>query len=61
MKRRDLLRHIEAYGCVFVREGQGHTIYENPASGRRVPVPRHREIPNVFARAICRQLGVSEP
>ena len=24
MKRRDLLRHIEAYGCVFVREGQGH-------------------------------------
>ena len=31
MKRRDLLKHLEAHGCVFVREGHGHTIYENPA------------------------------
>jgi predicted RNA binding protein YcfA (HicA-like mRNA interferase family) len=61
MKRRDLLRHIEKHGCVFVREGQRHTIYENPANGRRVPIPRHREIPDVFAKSICRQLGVPEP
>ena len=26
MKRRDLLKHLEAHGCVFVREGHGHTI-----------------------------------
>lgn len=61
MKRRDLLKHLVAQGCVFVREGHGHTIYENPANGRRVPIPRHREIPDVFSRAICRQLGLPEP
>ncbi len=61
MKRRDLLRHLERHGCVFVREGHGHTIYENPANGKRVPIPRHREIPDVFARTICRQLDVPEP
>ena len=61
MKRRELLRHIKNHGCEFVREGREHTIYENPANGKRVPVPRHREIADVFARAICRQLGVPEP
>jgi len=65
MKRRDLLRHIESHGCLFVclfvREGQRHTIFENPENGSRVPIPRHREIPNIFARAICSQLGIPIP
>lgn len=61
MKRRELIRHIENHGCVFVREGANHTMYENPVMGKRVPIPRHREIPHAFARAICRQLGVPEP
>ncbi len=61
MKRRDLLRHLEANGCAFVREGHDHTIYENPNHRKRVPIPRHREIPDVFARAICRQLEIPEP
>lgn len=61
MKRRDLLKHIETQGCQLVREGHDHTIYENPANGKRVPIPRHREIPDAFARKICRQLGVREP
>ena len=56
MKRRDLLRHIKTHGCVFVREGHDHKIYENPANGNRVPILRHREIPDVFARKMCRQL-----
>lgn len=60
MKRRDLVRHLRRHGCVLVREGSDHTIYENPANGRRAPVPRHREIPDHTARAICRQLGVPE-
>jgi len=45
MKRRDLIRHLEIHGCVLVREGHSHTIFENPANDRRAPVPRHREIP----------------
>ena len=61
MKRRDLIRHLERHGCRFVREGRNHTIYENPTTRVRVPIPRHREIPDVFARQICRQLSVPEP
>lgn len=61
MKRRELIRHLKLHGCVFVREGHSHTIFENTTKSRRVPIPRHREIPEVFARGICRQLGVPEP
>ena len=61
MKRRDLIRHLTDQGCVFVREGQSHTIFESPKNGRRVPIPRHREIPDPLARAICRQLEILLP
>lgn len=61
MKRRNLIRHLTDHGCVFVREGQSHTIFENTQNGRRVPIPRHREIPNALARAICRQLDIPLP
>jgi predicted RNA binding protein YcfA (HicA-like mRNA interferase family) len=60
MKRTDLVRHLEAHGCYARREGGNHTIYTNPANGRSAPVPRHREIPALLARAICRQLGIPE-
>ena len=61
MKRRDLIRHLVTHGCELVREGQSHTIFENLASGRRAPVPRHREIPNPLVRSICRQLDIPPP
>jgi predicted RNA binding protein YcfA (HicA-like mRNA interferase family) len=60
MKRRALVKHIEAHGCRVKREGGNHTIYVGP-SGRPVPVPRHTEIPNKLAREICEQLGVPPP
>ncbi len=37
MKRRDLIRHLESRGCVLIREGHSHSIYENSADGRRAP------------------------
>ncbi|MFV1964264.1 MAG: type II toxin-antitoxin system HicA family toxin [Pirellulaceae bacterium] len=61
MKRRDLIRHLVSHGCELVREGQSHTIFENPAGGRRAPVPRHREIPSPLVRSICRQLDIPPP
>ncbi len=61
MKRRDLIRHLNDHGCMFVREGQSHTIFEKPQHGRRGPIPRHREIPDPLARAICRQLDIPLP
>ncbi|MFO3796764.1 MAG: type II toxin-antitoxin system HicA family toxin [Anaerolineales bacterium] len=46
MKRRDLLQHLRQHGCRFVREGREHSIWENPATGRRTSVPRYWEIPD---------------
>ena len=43
------------------REGGSHTIYWNPATGRREPVPRHSEIPDLLVRKICRALNIPEP
>jgi mRNA interferase HicA len=61
MKRADLIRHIEAHGCVFVREGAKHTIYRNPANGTASTVPRHREIKKQLVRKICADLGITQP
>lgn len=61
MKRRDLIKHLLANGCSLVREGHSHGIYTNPTTGQRVPVPRHREIPEPLVRVICRQLGIPSP
>ena len=58
MKRRELLEHLTRHGCRFVREGGEHSIWENPANGRRASIPRHREIVEFTARRICRQLAV---
>lgn len=32
MKRKELLRHLRAYGCAFLREGGRHSVHGNPAT-----------------------------
>src|SRR5258707_1796082 len=54
MKRRDLIRHLEALGCEFLREGADHTVYVNRAALKSTAIPRHREINEFLARKICR-------
>jgi mRNA interferase HicA len=61
MKRVDLVHHLETHGCEFLREGGRHTIYVNRAAQRSTSIPRHREINNLLARKICRDLQVPEP
>jgi mRNA interferase HicA len=61
MKRRDLIKHLVASGCRFVREGSDHSIWENPTNARRTSVPRHREILDYTAAAICKQLEIARP
>lgn len=63
MKRVDLVREIEAAGCVLVRHGAKHDWYRNPRTGASQPVPRHREIKEHLARHILRLLraGDAEP
>ena len=53
MKRLDLIRAIEGFGCEFVRHGGKHDWYRNPTTGVAQPVPRHREIKAGLARASC--------
>ena len=33
VNRKDLIKHLEAYGCRFLREGARHSIYTN---GKRI-------------------------
>ena len=61
MKRKELVRHLEAHGCPLKREGASHSIYWNPATGRREPVPRHSEIPEILTRKICRSVEIPVP
>ena len=56
MKRVDLIKAIEASGCVLVRHGGRHDWYRNPVTGVSQPVPRHREVNEPLARRIIRML-----
>jgi mRNA interferase HicA len=62
VKRADLIRKIasaaqEAHTpFVLVREGAAHTIYRY--GEQNVVIPRHREINEMTARAILRDLGI---
>lgn len=61
MKRMDLIRHVESYGCLLLHEGGRHSVYYNPENNETSAIPRHREINVFLARKICRDLGVPEP
>ena len=61
MKLKDLLKHLEANNCRFVREGGNHTIFKNPETGRMTAIPRHREVKKNLARKICDDLGIERP
>ena len=60
MKRGELVRLLEKSGCCLDREGGRHSIYLNPATGKKAPVPRHMEIDNKLAKKIRRQLGLED-
>jgi len=61
MKRHELARHLDAHGCVLLREGSKHSVYVNPVNSQTSTMPRHREINEFLARKVCRDLGIPEP
>jgi predicted RNA binding protein YcfA (HicA-like mRNA interferase family) len=61
MKRIDLIRHLERNDCQLQREGKKHSLYINRRTQKSTAVPRHSEIPQGTARAICRALGIPTP
>ena len=61
MRRRDLLRHLQAHGCRLDREGAKHSLWLNPTTGEVESGLRHAEIGKHLSWKICRQLSVPEP
>ncbi len=64
MKRADLIRKITEAAAssgvefVFVREGGSHTLYRYDQ--QNVVIPRHREVNEITAKAILRDLGIRQ-
>jgi predicted RNA binding protein YcfA (HicA-like mRNA interferase family) len=56
LKWTDLIRKLEKAGCVLLRHGGRHDIFHQPSTGRTQPVPRHREINEILAKKILRDL-----
>jgi mRNA interferase HicA len=61
VRRQKLLKHLRDHGARLKREGSRHSIWWNPETGARAPVPRHNEIKETTTRAICDQLGAPRP
>lgn len=57
MKRRDLIKQLEANGFREVRDNGDHTIYKAP-NKRSVQIPRHREINENTAKQILKAAGL---
>ena len=57
MKRVDLIRTIEGFGCELVRHGAKHDWYRNSATGIAQPAPRHREINERLGIRVIRLLS----
>jgi mRNA interferase HicA len=57
LKRRELIKKIEAQGGVLIRHGGKHDWYQNPVTKVCQPVPRHNEINEYLARSILRRLA----
>jgi predicted RNA binding protein YcfA (HicA-like mRNA interferase family) len=56
VKRQDLIAKLEVAECVLLRHGGRHDIYHNPRTGVSQPVPRHREVNELLAKKIIRDL-----
>lgn len=57
MKRRALLGHLQAHGCVSVREGGSHSIWSNPQTGRKESIRQHSEIKKARERSLRKVPG----
>jgi predicted RNA binding protein YcfA (HicA-like mRNA interferase family) len=60
IKRKAFERHLREHGAEFERHGAKHDVWRGP-TGETSTVPRHREIADGTARAICDQLELPRP
>jgi len=57
MKRKQLIKIISSAGCMLIRHGGRHDLYQNPKTGKKQPVPRHDEIDENLAKHIIKELA----
>jgi len=57
MKRKDLIKMLEAKGFVFERHGANHDVYKR-GSDKEV-IPRHTEINERLAKSIIKKWGLN--
>ncbi len=58
MSRKEFVRKLIQEGFILLRKGANHDIYVNPETGRKQPVPRHREIDNALVKHIRKFLDL---
>ena len=58
MKRRELIRHLQANGCELLREGGRHSVFVNRTNRKVSTVLRHSEVKDFLALKICRDLEI---
>jgi len=56
LKRRDLIKRLEANGWYLIRHGSNHDVYTNGV--QMEPIERHNEIPENLAKRIIKRTGI---
>jgi len=57
MKRQLLEKRLRMAGCYLKREGSSHSLWINPKNGTVETVPRHKEIKEMLAKKILKNMG----
>jgi mRNA interferase HicA len=57
IKRRELVKYLEANGFYLVREGSKHSIYTD--GSKLIPIKRHRSFDRITANELCKQAGLA--
>jgi mRNA interferase HicA len=58
MKRKDVLRHLNEYGCSLKREGGSHSVYFNSINKKTSTVHGHTEKNDFLVKKICKDLDI---
>jgi len=56
VKRRDLERRLRIAGCYLKRDGGSHALWINPKTGVIEAIPRHKEIKEMLAKKILKNM-----
>ena len=56
MNRTEALKILREQGVIFYRNGARHDIYIHTASGKKMAIPRHREIKNKLLKQILAEI-----